>query len=126
MPYKDPVQQREYQAQWVAARREKAIRARGHLCFSCGNSDGPFEFDHVDRKTKVDHRIWSWSWARIEDELAKCQLLCHECHIEKTGEERGWGETIHGTATAYKSRKCRCEECRRWNREYEAMRRAGG
>jgi hypothetical protein len=30
------------------------------------------------------HNIWNWSDVRREIELAKCQVLCRPCHIEKS------------------------------------------
>jgi hypothetical protein len=42
------------------------------------------ELDHVDPSQKVDHRIWSWSKARMDVEVAKCQVLCYDCHLAKS------------------------------------------
>jgi len=43
-----------------------------------------FAFDHLDRKTKVaaiSKMVWkSFSIQQIDDEIAKCRLLCHCCH----------------------------------------------
>jgi hypothetical protein len=44
------------------------------------------ELDHVDPALKVSHRVWSWARERREAELAKCQVLCHDCHVAKTAE----------------------------------------
>ena len=32
--------------------------------------------------------------------------------------------TLHGTSTGYQLDKCRCEECRQWNRDKSARQRA--
>jgi 5-methylcytosine-specific restriction endonuclease McrA len=74
----------------------------------CGETERPFEIDHIDPKTKVSHRIWSWSAERREAELAKCQLLCVDCHYKKTGTENATGQN-HGE-TLY-AKGCRCEIC---------------
>ena len=43
-----------------------------------------FCFDHLDRKTKVANiskMVWSsFTIQQIDDEIAKCRLLCHCCH----------------------------------------------
>ena len=64
-------------------RRERGIESLGGKCAQCGATDD-LEIDHIDPATKVSHRIFSWSWARIESELSKCQLLCVPCHFQKT------------------------------------------
>jgi hypothetical protein len=43
--------------------------------------------DHVDPATKEHHSIWSWRKDRREIELAKCQVLCFECHKQKSANE---------------------------------------
>lgn len=81
MPYKDPATQREYQRQWMAARRAKWFE--GKVCIDC-NGTGDLELDHRNPAEKVSHRIWSWTWARIEAEAAKCDVRCRDCHLKKT------------------------------------------
>lgn len=79
---------REYQRKHLEARRAEWIDENGP-CAKCG-SDSSLEIDHKDSKTKEYFvgRIWSASKARREAELAKCQVLCHDCHIQKTREHR--------------------------------------
>lgn len=91
MPYKDPERQLEYQRSWMARRRSDWIKAHGP-CVDCGSSDNP-EVDHADASTKVNHRVWSWSKARREAELAKCVVRCRACHARKTTSE---GEHARG------------------------------
>lgn len=93
MPYADPEQQRAYQREWIARRRQEWIEANGP-CARCG-SDQDLQVDHIDRAQKVDHKVWSWSQARRDEELAKCQVLCWPCHKEKSIPESARGET-HG------------------------------
>lgn len=111
VPYRNPEDQREYQRAWVAARRLKYINLHGGKCSRC-ESDRGLEFDHIDRTLKLDHRIWSWSVQRIEDELSKCQLLCCDCHREKSIDEMVYPERKHGTNLMYLKARCRCSECR--------------
>lgn len=56
----------------------------GGRCALCGAVDD-LEFDHV-KVGKKDNitRMLTHSQARLREELAKCQLLCVECHEEIT------------------------------------------
>lgn len=80
MPYKDKQVQGEYQRKWAAKRR--AVVFEGKVCTACGHdgSEHRLELHHRDPKAKESHRIWTWSWARIWDEVAKCDILCSACH----------------------------------------------
>ncbi len=111
MPYADPKKRLEYQRNWMAKRRQDWLAANGP-CVRCGTSDD-LQVDHIDPTQKVSHRIWSWAIARLNAELAKCQVLCHSCHHKKTGEQNGWGK--HGSAGYL--RGCRCELCTCGNTE---------
>ena len=73
-----------YRRLWM--RRRRASFFSGKVCVRCGASDD-LELDHIDRNTKVHHCIWSWSRRRRDEELAKCQVLCYECHLAKTSLE---------------------------------------
>jgi 5-methylcytosine-specific restriction endonuclease McrA len=81
MPYKDPAKQREFQARWIRERREQWITEQGGVCSNCGGVDR-LQVDHIDPMDKATHRIWSFSAERRARELAKCRVLCHECHNE--------------------------------------------
>ena len=110
MPYANPAKKMEYQREWYAARREKGIKSLGGRCVQCGATD-ELEFDHIDPATKSNHRIWSWSWARINEELEKCQLLCVPCHFQKT---LVFISTAGGTWAARKNhhkKGCGCRSC---------------
>lgn len=76
---------REYQREWIAARR--AAWFSGRTCRDCDAVDG-LELHHNDPSVKVSHRIWSWSWARIEAETAKCATLCESCHARISAAQR--------------------------------------
>lgn len=52
-------------------------------CVEC-NSWEDLELDHKDPSTKISHSVWSWSIERRLKELEKCQVLCRECHLNKT------------------------------------------
>jgi 5-methylcytosine-specific restriction endonuclease McrA len=124
MPFSDKEKKNEAQRNRVAQRRLQGVQLLGGECKTCGSKDN-LEFDHIDPKTKVSHRIWSWSWDRIEVELAKCQLLCHTCHKDKT--KASYEPIKHGTTTMYGKMKCRCDPCKtKWNETKAAYRARGG
>lgn len=88
MSYSDPDAQRQYQREWVARRRAKWFADK--TCVDCGGA-ADLELDHIDPTQKVSHRIWSWSWERIEAEAAKCVVRCTDCHERKSTIERDRG-----------------------------------
>jgi hypothetical protein len=131
MGYKDPAQQRAYQLAWIKRRRDEWIAEHGP-CAQCGSWERP-EVDHVDRATKTMEpaKIWSLSAAKRAAELAKCQVLCEDCHLEKTRAERAFLPP-HGTKARYSrhdGKQCRCQLCRdaaaRYSRERRAQLKVG-
>lgn len=116
-----------YQREWIRKRRQAWIESQGSICANCGETNKPFELDHIDPKTKVSHNIWSWSAERREAELAKCQLLCEDCHMDKSIQELTV-EYSHGEYRMYHDKGCRCQPCTAsvapyW-REYRARKKA--
>lgn len=63
--------------------RQDALEAMGGMCVRCHGTER-LQFDHIDPRTKLSHCIWTWGPERRAAELAKCQLLCEQCHIQKT------------------------------------------
>lgn len=69
------------------------------LCARCGESDPVvLEFDHLDQANK-DSEICNMvkngrSWDSILKEIAKCQVLCANCHRRKTHKQLGWYNQI--------------------------------
>ena len=55
-----------------------------HPCLRCGLEDWRcLDFHHRDRETKsfsIGHSGMSRSLKRIQDEIAKCDVLCANCH----------------------------------------------
>ncbi len=121
MPFASPEQRKAYQREWMRKRREQWISENGP-CKRCGSKEN-LEVDHIDRSTKIDHKVWSWSLERRTKELSKCQVLCHDCHTEK-GVECGDQQppSPHGSLNRYLVHGCRCELCRRRKAEYRASR----
>ena len=115
MSYVDKERQREYQRTWRTSRRSLWFKDNGP-CKECGSEEN-MELHHLDKEAKEDHKIWSWSEERRLKELAKCVVLCRECH--SAVHSRG---LIHGTDLGYTHYKCRCVNCKeahtKTNRKY--------
>lgn len=103
-----------------AVRKEEIHRHLGGVCNKCRRADD-LHVDHIDPKSKEFTIMpsWSLSWDKLLPELAKCQLLCKECHLEKSRSEgdlaTGWTSKPywnHGTVWGYSKYKCRCEDCK--------------
>jgi hypothetical protein len=63
-----------------------------HPCADCGNTFPSYcmDFDHKNNATKLDNvsfMISRFSWSRIEKEIAKCDLVCANCHRIRTHAE---------------------------------------
>lgn len=112
MPRPTKELQKEYQREWIAKRRSDFFCDKS--CVKCGSTDR-LELDHIDRSTKVDSHIWSWSAARREVELAKCQVLCYDCHKKKTKADLYVDKC--GTHHGY-TKGCRCGACKQAHAEY--------
>lgn len=105
---------RQYQLDWIAKRRNAWFDSKGGKCVLCSSTVG-LEVDHIipaDKKMNPTS-IWSRSAAIRDAELAKCQVLCVVCHLEKTRQEQHErpGAIVHGTQKGY-ARKCRCQPCK--------------
>lgn len=105
---------RSYQVAWLTARRAAWIESKGGVCASCGSADR-LEIDHINRsdKSMQPTAIWSRSRAIREAELAKCQVLCYDCHRTKTITESSTAKC--GQIGMY-NKGCRCELCKEANR----------
>lgn len=75
-----------------------------HPCIDCGETDPiVLEPDHLDSALKTDtvarmvHN--TYSIARIEKELKKCEIVCANCHRRRTAKQQGWFEGTPSGAT---------------------------
>lgn len=84
-------QRAEYLKRKVSERRRelrlRAVEYLGGRCLICGYStcDKALEFHHRDAGRKefgISQNGKTRSWSRIVSELAKCVLLCTNCHRE--------------------------------------------
>lgn len=124
MPFKDPDKMRNYMKERRSNRRAKFIQLLGGKCIQCGSKDN-LEFDHVHSGWKRHdyNDIRDSNENLIARELKKVQLLCHNCHRQKSHNN---GDFInkdkkpvrHGTIWGYKKLKCRCSRCKKAMREY--------
>lgn len=57
-----------------------------HPCVDCGETDPiVLEFDHLqDKKFAISAGIRNRNWADVLDEIAKCEVVCANCHRRRT------------------------------------------
>ena len=84
-----------------AVRRRKALTAQrvaylvalfhANPCADCGESDPlVLEFDHLaDKKFNIAKGITAHSWQALVDEIAKCEVVCANCHRRRTAARAG-------------------------------------
>ena len=94
---------RKCQSANVQRRREKvkrmAVEYKGGSCADCGLVTeylGAYDFHHKDPNEKdfgIAHKGATRAWAKIQEELDKCVMLCATCHrIRHEKEKIGDGE----------------------------------
>lgn len=107
MPYKNKEDQRAYAKRHYLANKEAYVkRAKAHdkkkhadisqylkecksvPCADCGVCYPYYvmDFDHQgDKEGNLgDFRSSGWSMKRVKEEVAKCQVVCANCHRERT------------------------------------------
>ena len=104
---RDLTKKREYARIWIQNRRQTWFANK--VCVNCGSTEN-LELDHINPTTKIDHKIWSWTESRRLEELEKCQVLCEDCHLIKSINERNYSKT-HGMLSTY-NKGCRCLDCK--------------
>jgi 5-methylcytosine-specific restriction endonuclease McrA len=99
-------ERRAYLIQAVQRRRRmvrrQAIALKGGRCQVCGydRCAEALEFHHLDSEVKdfgISSRGYTRSWDKVRQELAKCLLLCANCHREVHAELQLLRETAVGT-----------------------------
>jgi hypothetical protein len=79
-------------------RRRAAAKAfiigylKAHPCVDCGETDiVVLEFDHLrDKRANVSTLIGRSELWRIEEEIAKCDVVCCNCHRRRTARRGSW------------------------------------
>lgn len=105
MPYKDPEKQKQAQNESYLRNKEKVrskshesqIRRRafvteyktGKPCADCGEFYPPYvlDLDHRDSKNKIlniAQLVTCGGMARLKVEIEKCDIVCSNCHRERT------------------------------------------
>ena len=64
---------------------------RTHPCADCGETDPiVLEFDHLgEKRFEVTNQFASRNWQEILDEMAKCDVVCANCHRRRTASRAG-------------------------------------
>jgi hypothetical protein len=64
---------------------------RTRPCADCGETDPlVLEFDHLgDKKFNVGAGMRERSWQAVRDEIAKCDVVCANCHRRRTAVRTG-------------------------------------
>ena len=93
-------------------------------CAMCGTRER-LETDHVDPDQKSFNiaRNMTVNNPLVQAELDKCQLLCGDCHLEKTRAEREAKGFTHGSWYGWLNMKCQCGLCTAARDAYNAERR---
>jgi hypothetical protein len=63
---------------------------RTHPCLDCGEPDPVvLEFDHQGEKLfTIGQSLRDRNWGSVLDEIAKCQVVCANCHRRRTARRR--------------------------------------
>ena len=90
---------RSYNKQLVKMKRNMRFIKRVKTMFGCGicgynKSSVALHFDHINVNTKYLEisRMGSANVQTLKNEMRKCQILCANCHAERTQEQRDKGE----------------------------------
>lgn len=111
MPYKDPKKasaavmrhyyshKEQYQERNKRVRRRKAeyIKSLKDVpCMDCGIKYPTYvmEFDHREDKFKPITRMTNYGWSTLKAEIAKCDVVCANCHSVRTY-KRSVGEMVN-------------------------------
>jgi hypothetical protein len=64
---------------------------KANPCVDCGERDPiVLEFDHLGEKSfDVGQGISERNWQSVLDEIAKCEVVCANCHRRRTARQRG-------------------------------------
>jgi uncharacterized membrane protein YidH (DUF202 family) len=93
---------------------------RGNPCADCGEPDVVvLEFDHVAGKHKEVSALVSAGvpLARLEAELARCDVVCVNCHRRRTAARAGWS-LLRTEGTAELRARPRVQRNLAWLREH--------
>jgi len=83
---------RRKQEQALARMRYLLKYFETHPCADCRETDAlVLEFDHLaDKRFNIGSALPYRNWQSILDEIAKCEVVCANCHRRRTARRRGW------------------------------------
>ena len=90
---------RKYQREWKRRRKLAfmlfSFQVRCAQCGACPEDISQLHFDHIDEATKLCDPAGIWSYNRVSRlaELAKCQVLCSSCNLQKEIDRRSRNRT---------------------------------
>ncbi len=69
---------------------------REHPCVDCGEGDPiVLEFDHLrDKKFSISKGLQDRPWQDVLDEIAKCEVVCANCHRRRTAYRGGFARAV--------------------------------
>jgi hypothetical protein len=69
---------------------------RSHPCVDCGEDDPlVLEFDHLGEKEfNISKGIRDRGWDAVLAEMAKCDVVCANCHRRRTGQRGGFARVM--------------------------------
>lgn len=85
---------KKYYIDATKANRQRTIdflnKVKSNPCADCGNVYHPvcMDFDHLDNKGANISQMKYYSIAKISEEVAKCDLVCSNCHRLRTLKRR--------------------------------------
>ena len=96
MPFKDEQKKKEYHRLRAIRNQEALDQLRSYPCIDCKQTYPPYvmEFDHVPERGKKLFNITSlkhtstMSAPKLLAELAKCDVVCANCHKIRTHQRR--------------------------------------
>ena len=67
-----------------------------HPCVDCGETDPVvLEFDHLrDKKFGIAAGLRDRKWQSVLDEMAKCEVVCANCHRRRTAQRGGFARAV--------------------------------
>lgn len=78
-------------------KRTRLDELKSGPCIDCGNRYPPIvmEFHHRNKEEKLftpSKALAVTSWKKVLEEIAKCDLLCANCHRLRHNEDGNWGQ----------------------------------
>lgn len=72
---------------WIQRKQDYVYKIKSNPCMDCGNKFNPWqmEFDHIKgKKVWCVGRMTYGSQKLLDREMAKCELVCANCHKDRT------------------------------------------